>query len=653
MVIVKRNDKEVEIDSQELVVGDLYKLVDGSTIHADCVLINATPMACDESPLTGEPIEQQKAAATATNLSEDPCPFLLKSTTIKNGKGWAIVIAVGKLSRSGRADDALNEKKEFTPLQKKLDNVANLIGKIGMFTAALTFICMCGRLAFEVMQEDDPQWLTMDNGVDILNFFIFAITVIVCAVPEGLPLAVTLSLAYSVHQMFKQKNLVRKLHASETMGGAHEICSDKTGTLTQNKMTVQALYTGGETFKGDRHMELKQHANQRILREAMIHNSSAMMVPDDKGKMELRGNVTECGVFKYLQESGLEIKDTIKERDGAILALVPLTSSRKRQTTVFKYDAATVRVYVKGAPEMVLDLCKHHLDKDCKKQELTDKDRQDALNKVKEFACQAYRTLLVAYCDYTIEDWTEFSKGKDVERNEKHAEEVEANLVMAGIFGLVDPLRPGIKDAVKKCHNAGINVRMCTGDNIDTAMAISKEAGILDQIPTIDSENNYVCMKGEDFRTIVGGIVEVADPDNKGKMIKKVKNAKAFKDIAAQLKVLARSSPEDKYLLVTGLKELRKVVAVTGDGTNDAPALQKADVGFAMGITGTDVAKNASDIVLTDDNFCSLLTAVKFGRNIYDSVRKFLQFQVTVNVVALVLCFCASIIFKDAPFTAV
>lgn len=225
-------------------------------------------------------------------------------------------------------------------------------------------------------------------------------------------------------------------------------------------------------------------------------------------------------------------------------------------------------------------------------------------------------------------------------------------MIMIGIFGLVDPLRPGIKEAVAQCHKSGINVRMCTGDNLDTAIAISKEAGIISDADLLHNEEGYVCMLGKNFREVVGGIVSKVDPVTQART-DTVGNKKAFRDVAAKLKVLARSSPEDKYILVTGLKELGKVVAVTGDGTNDAPALNRADVGFAMGITGTDVAKNASDIVLTDDNFCSVLTAIKYGRNIYDSVRKFLVFQITVNVSALFIVFSGALIFADPPLTAV
>lgn len=233
--------------------------------------------------------------------------------------------------------------------------------------------------------------------------------------------------------------------------------------------------------------------------------------------------------------------------------------------------------------------------------------------------------MLVAYVDFDANEWDSLKKNNNNFESEADRETVESNLVLVGIFGLMDPLRPGIREAIAQCHKSGINVRMVTGDNIDTAIAISKEAGIITDADLIHNEQGYLCMTGKNFREMVGGLATIHDPQTNTK-IDCVGNKRAFRDIAKKLKVLARSSPEDKYLLVTGLKDEGAVVAVTGDGTNDAPALNKADVGFSMGLTGTDVAKNASDIVLTDDNFCSVLTAVKYGRNIFDSVRKFLQF---------------------------
>lgn len=259
---------------------------------------------------------------------------------------------------------------------------------------------------------------------------------------------------------------------------------------------------------------------------------------------------------------------------------------------------------------------------------------------------------MVAYVDYTQADWENLKKQNNDFKSEADRASVECDLVMVGIFGLMDPLRPGIRDAVEQCHRSGINVRMVTGDHLDVAVAISKEAGIISDIDLAQNEDGYLCMTGKTFREMVGGIVSKVDSAN-GTRVDNVGNRRAFREVTKKLRVLARSSPEDKYLLVTGLRDEGAVVAVTGDGTNDAPALNKADVGFAMGISGTDVARNASDIILTNDNFCSIITAIKYGRNIYDGVRKFLQFQITVNLVALFVVFTGAVIFTDTPFTAV
>ena len=302
----------------------------------------------------------------------------------------------------------------------------------------------------------------------------------------------------------------------------------------------------------------------------------------------------------------------------------------------------------------MIERCSRTLDKHGKTIELSKETSNDLINVsvVKQFANKCYRTLLVAYVDYDVSEWETLKRNNNNFEKETDRETVENNLVLVGIFGLMDPLRPGIKDAILQCKKSGINVRMVTGDNIDTAIAISREAGIISDTDLLHNEQGYLCMTGKNFREMVGGLTTIYDSLTNTRM-DSVGNKRAFRDIAKKLKVLARSSPEDKYLLVTGLRDEGNVVAVTGDGTNDAPALNKADVGFSMGLTGTDVAKNASDIVLTDDNFCSVLTAVKYGRNIFDSVRKFLQFQLTVNIVALFIVFSGAIIFEDPPLTSV
>lgn len=360
--------------------------------------------------------------------------------------------------------------------------------------------------------------------------------------------------------------------------------------------------------------------------------------------------------MKYLLGSKVDVETLIahKDSDDFIVFQIPFNSTRKRQTTAVRQPDGRVRVYVKGAPEIVIELCTKMVNDKGAEVALTEQEKGEFLGPkvLKQFASKCYRTLLVAYVDYTEAEWNELERKNNGFNTEADKEATVAGMTMVACFGLMDPLRPGIRDAVGRCHNSGINVRMVTGDNLDTAIAISREAGIVTDAELRADEEGYICMTGKNFREIVGGLVSKVDPTTQ-KRVDSVGNKRAFREVAKKLKVLARSSPEDKYLLVTGLKDEGAVVAVTGDGTNDAPALNRADVGFAMGQTGTDVAKNASDIVLTDDNFCSVLTAVKYGRNIYDSVRKFLQFQITVNLVALFIVFSGAILFTDPPLTAV
>lgn len=334
--------------------------------------------------------------------------------------------------------------------------------------------------------------------------------------------------------------------------------------------------------------------------------------------------------------------------------MIPFSSSRKRATSAVKNPRLgedKYSVFCKGAPEIVIELCDSIL-KDGEEIELTPEMKQDILKDiVKKYAYQSYRTILVAHSTYSQNEWANMKRQANNFETEEDRECVESGLTLVGIFGLQDPLRPGISLAVQQCHKSGITVRMVTGDNIDTAIAISRDAWIIPSNFDVEKGGRFTCMVGKDFREAVGGLIQTTDED--GKEIDAVGKQDVFDQITAELRVLARSSPEDKYLLVTGLKAQGKVVAVTGDGTNDAPALAKADVGFSMGITGTDVAKNASDIVLIDDNFCSILTAIKWGRNVYDNVRKFLQFQLTVNCVALFIVFAGAVIFADTPLTTV
>lgn len=580
-----------------------------------------------------------------------------------------------------------------------------MVAQIIRITLEMLHVTPCGcQNIFECQHLESCDAYTFAIGdnmrlyTDLLYTVIISITVIVVAIPEGLPLAVTISLSVSSKQMQKLNNLVRKLASSETMGGATHICSDKTGTLTMNKMTtmacnvIQGVDMAGKVVKTGLANDVKNRTQGvlvdgesvwKTLTEGVLWNSSARLEKNDKsdenetGEFVTKGNVTEQGLIKFFTWA-LTDQGTIDEKkrllEENILCTVSFTSARKRASIVvrrpeFEGTNKEVRVYCKGAPDMVFDDTNYVVCADGSVQDINERGQapdilleehepKDALSyreqfdrTIKKFAHQAYRTLLITYRDMSMEEFNQLKSDNNDFAKESDRNCLEQNLIAIGIFGLQDPLRDGIFDSIKKCRAAGITTIMCTGDNIDTAIAISKNAGIVTEEECKKSE--YSCMTGKDFRETVGGLVKVEDPNDPKKTINAVKNQRKFIEVYKHLKVLARSSPEDKLILVTGIQEQKGVVAVTGDGTNDAPALTQADVGFAMGITGTDVAKGACDIVLLDDNFTSIVVALKFGRNVYDNVRKFLQFQLTVNVVAMFIVFAGSTALRETPLTAV
>jgi Ca2+ transporting ATPase len=428
-------------------------------------------------------------------------------------------------------------------------------------------------------------------------------------------------------KMKKENNLVRKLEASETMGGASEICTDKTGTLTKNKMTVQEFYTLEQVFDGTKNAvaTYESLATKELLKEGVLFNCSARVEKSDTGVFEAKGNCTEVGLINFLMFAGVHAADELKKKDDRILEVIPFNSARKRACTVVRHpaDDNKVRVFLKGAPEIVLDYCSSYFDKNGNVIPMNADQKKELMTNVvaNNFAKKAFRTLLISYRDYSYDEYLQVKGQNNGFATEKDREALENQMTVIGIYALMDPLREEIVESAIKCRKAGINIRMVTGDNMDTAKAIALNAGILTEE---EAQHEYSVMDGKTFREICGGLRKLEDPNDTGKLREEIGNKKVFRDVEKRLKVLARSTPEDKYMLVTGLKELQKVVAVTGDGTNDAPALKKADVGFAMGITGTEVAKEASDIILLDDNFASIVTAVKWGRNIYTNVRKFL-----------------------------
>uniref|UniRef100_A0A4W5LWE4 Calcium-transporting ATPase n=1 Tax=Hucho hucho TaxID=62062 RepID=A0A4W5LWE4_9TELE len=469
-----------------------------------------------------------------------------------------------------------------------------------------------------------------------VKFFIIGVTVLVVAVPEGLPLAVTISLAYSVKKMMKDNNLVRHLDACETMGNATAICSDKTGTLTMNRMTVVQAYVADKHYRNVPEPQLIPAAIMDILVLGISVNSAYttnIMSPEKEGGLPRQvGNKTECALLGFandLKRDYQAIRNEIPEEK--LYKVYTFNSCRKSMSTVLKNADGSFRMFSKGASEILLKKCSKLLTASGETKVFRPRDRDDMVKKVIEpMASEGLRTICLAYRDFPV------SEG---EPDWDQENDILTSLTCVCVVGIEDPVRPEVPDAIKKCQRAGITVRMVTGDNINTARAIATKCGIL--LPG----DEFLCMEGKEFNRRIR--------NEKGEI-----EQERIDKIWPKLRVLARSSPTDKHTLVKGIidstvLEQRQVVAVTGDGTNDGPALKKADVGFAMGIAGTDVAKEASDIILTDDNFSSIVKAVMWGRNVYDSISKFLQFQLTVNVVAVIVAFTGACITQDSPLKAV
>uniref|UniRef100_A0A673XC26 Calcium-transporting ATPase n=1 Tax=Salmo trutta TaxID=8032 RepID=A0A673XC26_SALTR len=529
-------------------------------------------------------------------------------------------------------------KKEKSVLQGKLTKLAVQIGKAGLVMSAITVIILVLYFAVDNFVLQKRPWLTECTPIYVqyfVKFFIIGVTVLVVAVPEGLPLAVTISLAYSVKKMMKDNNLVRHLDACETMGNATAICSDKTGTLTTNRMTAVACYVGDVHYKEIPDPGALTAKSLDILVNAISLNSAytTKILPATKeGGLPMQvGNKTECGLLGLvldLKRDYQPIRNQIPEEK--LYKVYTFNSARKSMSTVIKLSDGSFRMYSKGASEIVLKKCTKILNQEGEPRVFRPRDKDEMMKKVIEpMACDGLRTICVAYRDFPANPEPLWDDENDI-LNE---------LTAVCVVGIEDPVRPEVPDAIIRCQRAGITVRMVTGDNINTARAIAIKCGI------IHPGEDFLCIDGKEFNRRIR--------NEKGEV-----EQERMDKVWPKLRVLARSSPTDKHTLVKGiidscLTDQRQVVAVTGDGTNDGPALKKADVGFAMGIAGTDVAKEASDIILTDDNFSSIVKAVMWGRNVYDSISKFLQFQLTVNVVAVIVAFTGACITQDSPLKAV
>ncbi|XP_033029990.1 plasma membrane calcium-transporting ATPase 3 isoform X2 [Lacerta agilis] len=672
---VIRNGQQVQIPVAELVAGDIAQIKYGDLLPADGVLIQGNDLKIDESSLTGESDHVRK--------SVEKDPMLLSGTHVMEGSGRMVVTAVGVNSQTGiiftllgaggeeeekkdkkakKQDGAVAmemqplksaeggemeerekkkasvPKKEKSVLQGKLTKLAVQIGKAGLVMSAITVIILVLYFVIETFVIDGKTWLAECTPVYVqyfVKFFIIGVTVLVVAVPEGLPLAVTISLAYSVKKMMKDNNLVRHLDACETMGNATAICSDKTGTLTTNRMTVVQSYMGDTHYKETPDPSNLTPKNLDLLVHAIAINSaytSKILPPEKEGGLPRQvGNKTECSLLGFvldLRRDYLPVREQIPEEK--LYKVYTFNSVRKSMSTVICMPDGGYRLFSKGASEIVLKKCTNILNNNGELRTFRPRDRDEMVKKVIEpMACDGLRTICIAYRD--------FPAGKEPEWDSEN--DIVIDLTCIAVVGIEDPVRPEVPDAIRKCQRAGITVRMVTGDNINTARAIAAKCGIL------QPGEDFLCLEGKEFNRRIR--------NEKGEI-----EQERLDKIWPKLRVLARSSPTDKHTLVKGIidstiGEQRQVVAVTGDGTNDGPALKKADVGFAMGIAGTDVAKEASDIILTDDNFSSIVKAVMWGRNVYDSISKFLQFQLTVNVVAVIVAFTGACITQDSPLKAV
>lgn len=602
-VKVHRDGKSVAVPAGEIMVGDLVELAAGDKVPADALFVEGSKFKANEAAMTGEPIDISK--------SREKDPWVLSGTSISEGSGKALIIAVGSRSQWGVILKTLIVEPSDTPLQERLERLVLLIGNFGIGAAVLTFLASMIRWIADSAKSG--KW----DGTLVLEFLINAVTIVVVAIPEGLPLAITLGLAFAMRKMMADQNLVRRLEACETMGSATQLNADKTGTLTQNRMTVTACWLGGKVCEQVPPPSVSETFSDTLC-QSMAVNSDANLSYKDNGTVEHLGSKTECALLQLVEQMQPPTDDTqtyIKLREKFPVAqLYHFTSARKRMSTAISNGSGT-RLHVKGASEIVVKLCTKMMGADGKVSSLTTPMLKEAEAAIEAFARQGLRTLCIAYTDL----------GKSP--SSLGETPPESDLTLLGIMGIKDPIRPETAEAVRLLRGAGVTVRMVTGDNAITAEAIAREAGILE-----DGDDGLV-LEGPDFR-------KMSDAEKEA--------------IAMRIRVLARSSPSDKLVLCNLQRKLGEVVAVTGDGTNDAPALKDADVGFALGIAGTEIAKEACDIVILDDNIKSMAKAVLWGRNVYQSIRKFLQFQLVVNVVAVSLNLIAAIAgIKELPLAAV
>ena len=645
-VKVIRSGKSQEISVYDMLVGDVAHLEPGDIIPCDGIFISGHNVRCDESSATGESDIMRKTPADEVyhrienNMSLHKMdPFILSGGKVSEGVGTFLVTSVGVNSSYGKTLMSLQDEGQTTPLQSKLNILAEYIAKLGLAAGLLLFVVLFIKFLAQLGSIHGGSQI---KGQRFLQIFIVAVTIIVVAVPEGLPLAVTLALAFATTRMLKDNNLVRLLRACETMGNATTVCSDKTGTLTQNKMSVVAGTLSTASRFGDKGVQVNATAahneklegpgtltsdvgqaeftatladeTKKLLQDSITLNSTAFEA-EESGKVVFIGSKTETALLEFCSEN-LAMDSVAEERANAnIVQMVPFDSGRKCMAVCIKLANGKFRLLVKGASEILISKCSRIINEPTKgisETTITSEQIETLNGIVANYASRSLRTIGLLYRDF--EQWPPRGAAAEDDKKQADFDKIFRDMTFLGVVGIQDPLRPGVTKAVHDCQIAGVFVRMVTGDNIMTAKAIATECGIFTA--------GGIAMEGPVFRKL---------------------SSKQLNQVIPRLQVLARSSPDDKKLLVRHLKKLGETVAVTGDGTNDAPALKAADVGFSMGIAGTEVAKEASAIIIMDDNFVSIVKAIQWGRTVNDAVKKFLQFQITVNITAVVLTFISAV----------
>ena len=584
LIKVIRNGEPQLITQKEIVVGDIIMIETGDKIVADGRLFSSNDLSVDESALTGESVPVKKDAEFVCQKSTpvaERANMLYSGCFVSAGNGQMLVTGVGNDTEFGQIAQELSSiEKTTTPLQEKLDKLGKQITVLGASAAAIVF-------AIEVLQFVMNGQLNLDTVSDA---FITSIVLIVAAVPEGLPTIVAVSLALNIIKMSKENALVKKMIACETIGCVNIICSDKTGTLTENRMTVQKIYTGGELI------DPEQLKDEMLLKNYCI-NSNANISEED-GSWSFIGNPTEGSLLAAAAKAGVDYQELRQAAD--IVRVFPFSSQNKDMSTIVRENGKEI-LYVKGNPEKIISLCTG----------ISEEEKEKNFHLMEEFQNKAGRLLAFAH------------KELEGQYNDEEQDEVEQGLIYDGFVVISDPLSPDVYESIRNCRSAGIEVKMLTGDNIRTARAIANELHMLD--------DDHIAVEAAD-------IEKLTDEE--------------LKEALKKIQVIARSTPLVKMRVVKLLKEQGNVVAVTGDGINDAPAIKHADVGIAMGIAGTDVTKEASDMVLLDDSFSTIIKAVQWGRGIYENFKRFIQFQLTVNVSSVVVVICSILAGFSAPFTA-